>query len=215
MDYIELLENALKVGDTINAQKAIDDALEKGVDAIEIMDNGLIPGIRLVGDLFEEGKLFLPHLMRSAEVMKKGMAVIMPLITEKQEIKKRTATIILGTVEGDIHDIGKNIVSLMLSANGFDVIDLGASVAVSKFISMAKKQLLANNVVIGLTSLLTTTMGQQKVLIDTLINEGLRSKVKVMVGGACVAEEWAKDIGADGYGLNAQEAVRLAQSYIN
>lgn len=211
-DYPHLLLEALKAGNVAAAESIVNQALQAGVAPLSIVDHGLVPAIRTIGDLFEQGRLFLPHLMRAAEALKKGMALLTPLIEEARQTQVAPATVVLGTVEGDIHDIGKNIVALLLSASGFQVVDLGASVPVNRFITEVEARP-AQTVIIGLTSLLTTTMIQQQVLIDTLQRKGLRPTVKVMVGGACVSAEWARHIGADGYGLNAQEAVRLATRF--
>ncbi|MFC1853917.1 corrinoid protein [candidate division CSSED10-310 bacterium] len=211
-DYQGLLQKAVRAGDIEETVDIIQKVLQEGINPVAIVDEGLIPAIRTMGDLFEQGEVFLPHLMRAAEALKKGMALVSPLIEETTADQGVANTVIMGTVEGDIHDIGKSIVALLLSASGFNVVDLGASVPVNKFIGAVEDRT-GDSIIVGMSALLTTTMSQQKLVIQKLTEKGLREKVKVMVGGACVSREWAAEIGADGYGLNAQEAVRLALEF--
>ena len=183
-------------------------ALLGGVPAAEAVEKGFIPGIREVGELWEAGEYFLPELIASAEAMKSALAILRPALAGGGPVLKE-GTIVIGTVEGDIHDIGKNLVAAMLSANGFEVIDLGADVKLPAFIEAAEK---AEADIICLSALLTTTMLNQRKLVDLLVERGLRNRYKVLVGGAPTSPKWAAEIAADGYGENAASAVRAARA---
>ncbi|MHA1954839.1 MAG: corrinoid protein, partial [Candidatus Heimdallarchaeaceae archaeon] len=173
---------------TLNEQLDLNDA----IDAFSL-------AIREAGDLFEEGEFFLPELMRSAEAMKAAMTIFEPILKEGKE-DRVLGKVVIGTIEGDIHDIGKTLVAAMLSAEGFEVHDLGADVPVSTFIDTAL-EVDAN--LICISALLTTTMLGQKKLIDTLKEKNLRDRFKVLIGGAPVSKQWVKEIGADGSAENA------------
>jgi trimethylamine corrinoid protein len=178
------------------------------MDLNAVIDKGYITGIQKVGQLWEEGEYFLPELITSAECMKAAMKIMQPEL-EKAQIQMQSAgTVVIGTVEGDIHDIGKNLVASILSANGFDVVDLGADVKLETFIEKAEE---VSADLICLSALLTTTMTGQKRLIELLKEKGLYGRYKVMVGGAPVNQKWADDIGADGYSENALTAVGAAK----
>jgi 5-methyltetrahydrofolate--homocysteine methyltransferase len=185
----------------ILVKKAIDD----GIDPLEIMNNGLTSGIRELGKRFEEGTAFLPDLIMGGNAVKAGYDVISThLPMTKQE---KVGKFLIGTVEGDIHDIGKNIVKTMLEASGFEVRDLGVDVPTTRFIEEVKNW---KPNILGMSALLTMTRVNQKEVIEALKREGLRDKVKVMVGGAPISEEWAYEIGADGYAEDAMKAVQKA-----
>jgi len=176
----------------------------------EIIEKGLSPGMNQVGVLFERGKLFLPHVMMAADAMSAGVKLLeenMPAGTQK----KKLGVIVNGTVEGDVHDIGKSIVSTMLQSVGFEVHDIGRDVPVRNFIEKAK-EVDANK--IGISVLMTTTLQGQREIIDMLKEEGMRSKIKVMVGGAPATQAWAEKIGADCYAENASEAVAKAKELL-
>lgn len=199
-------------GDRDKASSLARQALDKGMDLNSVIEEGYIPGIQKVGDLWEEGEYFLPELISSAECMKAVMGILQPVL-EKEKITARSiGKIIIGTIEGDIHDIGKNLVSSMLSANGFDVIDLGADVRLDKFIETAEEK---QADLICLSALLTTTMLGQKKLIEKLRERELSDRFKVMVGGSPVTQKWADDIGADGYAENAMTAVAAVKNLLN
>jgi trimethylamine corrinoid protein len=205
------MENAIVQGDKDMAESLAKEAVEKQLDLNEVIEKGYVPGIQKVGELWEKGEYFLPELISSAECMKAAMRVLQPEL-EKAQIETRSlGKIIIGTVEGDIHDIGKNLVSSMLSANGFDVIDLGADVKLEKFIEKAEEE---NADFICLSALLTTTMVGQKRLVEMLKEKNLSDRFKVMVGGAPVNQKWADDIGADGYAENAMIAVHAVKNII-
>ena len=176
----------------------------------EIIEKGLSPGMNQVGVLFERGKLFLPHVMMAADAMSAGVKLLeenMPAGTQK----KKLGVIVNGTVEDDVHDIGKSIVSTMLQSAGFEVHDIGRDVPVRNFIEKAK-EVDAN--MIGISALMTTTLQGQREIIDMLKEEGMRSKIKVMVGGAPATQAWADKIGADCYAENASEAVAKAKELL-
>jgi len=182
-------------------------ALRAGIEPLAIVERALVPGMRIVGERFSAGEYFLPNLIVSANGMKRAMAIIEPELGARHQTRELAGTVVIGTVKGDIHEIGKSLVATMLSANGFEVHDLGVDVAVEKFVSTVKQ---TNATVVGLSALLTTTMNVQKKVIEALAAEGLRDRVKVMVGGAPVNDRWAKEIGADGYAEDAVGAVDLA-----
>jgi corrinoid protein of di/trimethylamine methyltransferase len=185
------------------------EAVDRGADLLEVIEKGYVPGIQKVGELWEKGDYFLPELISSAECMKAAMAVIQPELRKAQIEAPSKGKVVIGTVEGDIHDIGKNLVASMLQAHGFDVCDLGADVKLEKFIEAAL-EIKAD--FICLSALLTTTMLNQRRFVEKLKSENLKGRFKVLVGGAPVTAKWAADIGADGYGENAPAAVRLAES---
>jgi trimethylamine corrinoid protein len=209
MSFPEKCKDAILAGDidlSQNlAQKAVSDNLDinAAIDAFSL-------AIREAGDLFEEGEFFLPELMRSAEAMKAAMAIFDPIISEDKE-DRSLGRVVIGTIEGDIHDIGKTLVASMLSAEGFDVYDLGADVPISTFID---KALEVNANIICISALLTTTMVGQKRLIDTLKEKNIRDKFKILIGGAPVSKKWSEEIGADGTAENAISAVKLARNLL-
>ncbi|NHJ32395.1 MAG: dimethylamine corrinoid protein 3 [Asgard group archaeon] len=188
------------------AQKAVKDKL----DINKVIDT-FSEAIREVGVLFEEGEYFLPELMRSAEAMKAAMEVFTPILSERKE-QRSLARVVIGTIEGDIHDIGKTLVASMLSAEGFEVYDLGADVPVTDFVDKAIE---VDAQLICISALLTTTMMGSKRLIDLLNEKGIRDKFKVLVGGAPVTKKWTEDIGADGTAENAVSAVKLAKKLLD
>jgi len=207
--FLEMVKKAIVTGNKEEAEQLAQQAISEKMDLNEVIEQGYILGIQEVGRLWEEGEYFLPELITSAECMKAAMEIMKPEL-EKAHITTRSAgKIVIGTVEGDIHDIGKNLVASILSANGFDVIDLGADVKLDQFIEKADE---VNADLICLSALLTTTMTGQKKLIERLKEKGLYGRFKVMVGGAPVTRKYADRIGADGYGENASASVDLARS---
>lgn len=201
---LKMMEKSIIEGNTDEAQTLAKKAIDDQMDLNKVIEEGFIPGIQQVGILWEEGEYFLPELITSAECMKAVMNFLGPELEKAQISAKSSGKVIIGTIEGDIHDIGKNLVASMLSANGFDVVDLGADVKLEKFIEKAKEE---EADLICLSALLTTTMTGQKRLIEMLREENLSDRFKVMVGGAPVNQKWADDIGADGYAENAMTAV--------
>ncbi len=204
------LSQAVIDGESEEAEAIVGQALEQGVDPLECINEGLTKGIEQVGEFFSDGRYFLPELIQGAAAMKAALDILEPkLVGEK---KRDTAgTVVLGTVAGDQHEIGKTLVGTMLTANGFDVIDIGVDKKADEFVAAIEK---ANANIVGASALLTTTLLEQKRLIDTIVEAGLRDKVKVMVGGAPVTESFAKEIGADGYANDAISAVDVTRALI-
>ena len=186
---------------------AANEAMSKKVDPVEAIEKGLAIGIREVGEKFQRGECFLPHVVMAADAMTEGANIIQSALPKEELAKVRKGTVVIATVEGDLHDLGKNIVAVMLKANGFDVCDLGKDVRTDVVIAKARE---VNADIIGLSSLMSTTRPYQRELIEELNRLGLRSKFIVMVGGGPVHRGWAEEIGADGYGYNAAEAVQEA-----
>ena len=185
--------------------------LDAGLPARALLDNGLVAGIREVGEMFRRGEVFLPEMMLAAEAWQAGMDVLEPLLAGEPKAEA-TGKVVIGTVKGDIHSLGKNIVATMLKTAGFEVTDLGIDVPASKFVSAAVD---SNADIIAACALMTTTMPQQKEVIEHLVAAGRRSDFFVMVGGASTTKEWAAEIKADGYGETAADAVTLAEGYVN
>jgi len=196
-------------GDKDAAVRLASEGLAEALPAAEIVTSGFLPGLNMVGELWESGEYFLPELIQSAECMKAALAVLRPVLEATaggKAVSKGKA--VIGTIEGDIHDIGKNLVSSLLSANGFEIVDLGADVKIDRFIDVAAAEKVD---LICLSALLTTTMLNQRRVLERLRERGLRDRFKVLVGGAPVTQAWADEIGADGYGENATAAVRAAE----
>ena len=200
------LAQAVIDGEPEDAEQLAKEALNQGLDPLSCINEGLTKGIQKVGGLFASGEYFLPELIIGAEAMKKALAVLEPAMVGDQS-REVVGRVVLGTVEGDMHEIGKTLVGTMLIANGFKVIDIGVDKNAAEFIAAVQEN---NADIIGASALLTTTMLQQKKLIESLQEAGLRDKVKVMVGGAPVTESFASEIGADGYAEDAISAVDLA-----
>lgn len=198
-------------GDTDAIKSAVKNAVNDGADPLEIVDKGLAKGIRTVGEKYGKGEIFLTELLMGAEAMKAGMEIINPEIQKQKKELKKVGTVIIGTVSGDIHDLGKNIVTALFSAHGFDVTDLGVDVPNEKFIDKLKE---LKPDILGLSALMTSTITKQRDIINTLKEIGLRDKVKVMVGGAAVNEDFVREIGADGYAENANDAVIKAKDLL-
>ncbi len=197
-------------GDTPGVQESVNEAIQAGQEAAAILNEGLIPAMAEVGRRFEEGEYFVPEMLISARAMKTGMAILQPLLVQKNI--KAAGTVVIGTVKGDLHDIGKNLVSLMLEGAGFKVIDAGADIPAEKFVELVN----ANQVdIVAMSALLTTTMTNMKATIEALEAAGLRNKVKVMIGGAPVTESYAQQIGADGFAADASRAVAVARQLIS
>lgn len=195
-------------GDQEQVMENVDTALQAGVPARTILDEGMLAAMSEIGRLFEEGECYVPEMMMSARAMKAGLAKLQPHM--KQTDTQTAGTVAIGTVRGDLHDMGKNLVGMMLEGAGFKVKDLGVDVSPDALVAAADEV-----DVIGLSALLTTTMGHMKEALDALESAGKRSKVKVIVGGAPVTEEFAQRIGADGYAPDASRAVALTKSLVS
>jgi corrinoid protein of di/trimethylamine methyltransferase len=210
-EMFDKLAEAVIKGETNNAEALAKEALEKGLDPLQCIAEGLTKGIQKVGELFASGEYFLPELIIGADAMKTALDILEPALICDQA-REVVGTIVLGTIEGDLHEIGKTLVGTMLTANGFKVIDIGVDKPASEFID-AVKESGAN--LVGASALLTTTMIRQENLIGALKEAGLREQVMVMVGGAPVTESYAKQIGANGYAENAISAVDLAMRLVD
>lgn len=205
------IKNAMIEYDDITIQNLISESINGEISPLETVDV-LTEVMADIGNRFENGELFLPDLMLAAKTMKAGMSLLEKEIKKKGLEKKPYGRIVIGTVFGDIHDIGKNIVSTLLSANGFEVIDLGVNVKSEQFINAIKKN--CPNI-LAMSALLTTTAPEQERVITTLKDEGIRGRIKIMVGGGPITREFAQKIGADGYEPTAPLAVKLAKTFIN
>lgn len=202
MATYSVFNKAVIKGDLEGVESQISRALDEGIDAQSILVNGLIAGMEVVGKRFTSGEMFLPEVMASAEAMHKGLNILRPLLAKAGQ--KERGTIVMGTVEGDIHNIGRKIVCFLLEGNGFEVIDLGVDVKADVFAQAIEKH---KPDILGMSALLTTTMLNMGGTIDVLKEKGLRDGVKIMVGGAAITEKFAKSIGADGYAPEASSAV--------
>jgi corrinoid protein of di/trimethylamine methyltransferase len=212
---VERLKRSIINGQEQDAEKTAREILNAGMDPIQVMERELFPAIKSVGEKFEKGEVFLTDLMSAADAMRAASRVL--TINMKEVGKNKMATtrmgkVVIGTVSGDIHDIGKNIVALLLEVNGFDAQDLGKDVESMKFIERAT-EVQAN--IMALSALMTTTKPAQKEIMDLLNEMGLRKKFLVMVGGAPTNSEWAERIGADGWAETAEQGVKLAQRLVN
>jgi corrinoid protein of di/trimethylamine methyltransferase len=183
-------------------------AVAAGIAPLEAIQHGYTPGMHDVGEQFARGQMFLPDMMASSEAMRAAMSVLEPALKKQGAERPMAGVVVLGTTKGDIHEIGKTLVGTLLTAHGFRVHDLGVDVPGEKFAAKAR-ELGAN--IVGVSALLTTTMRNQKGVVEALEKAGLRSRVKVMVGGAPVTRRWAEEIGADGYAKDAMSAVALAR----
>jgi len=209
-----IIEETAEVLIKVNKVRAIEivkNFINEGGNPLDLMEEGFIPGINATGDLFGRGKLFLPELIQAADIMKEVTDIINEALAGGSDIKKERGTIVVATVQGDVHDIGKCIVVSLMKANGFTVHDLGRDVATDKIIESA---LAVNADIIGTCALLTTTMPRQKDLEDALKSEGLKDRIKTVVGGAPVTPRWASRIGADGYAKNAQDGIVKIKEFL-
>ena len=185
------------------------EGLARGYTPQEILDQGLVAGMEIVGVDFRDGILFVPEVLMAANAMKGGMEILRPLLTETGA--EQLGKMVIGTVKGDIHDIGKNLVAMMMEGAGLEVINLGINVDADMFIAAIREH---KPELLGMSALLTTTMPYMKVVVDTLGEEGLRDQIYVMVGGAPVTANFAKDVGADAYGRDAAVSVDIAKAYL-
>jgi 5-methyltetrahydrofolate--homocysteine methyltransferase len=205
----ESLWTAVETGDHKYTDKRVREAIEAGIDPKVILDDGLFPGFNLQGDRFSAQIIFIPEMLITARAMKAGLALIRPLLAAKAE--KPLGTFVMGTVLGDMHDIGQSIVTIMLENAGFRVINLGTDVHPDRFIETAAAE---KADLVGFSALLSTTVYYQKVTIEEFEKAGHRKKVKILIGGAPTSQEWADECGADGWGKDAVEAVKLAKRLV-
>jgi corrinoid protein of di/trimethylamine methyltransferase len=211
MKVLEQLHKSVIIGEPDQAKELAAQALEAGVAPLTAIEEALNPAMEIVGEKYENAEYFIPDLVMSAEAMKAAMAVFEPELIARQEKRQVLGTVVIGTVEGDIHEIGKSLVATMLSAAGFEVHDLGVDVAASAFVKRVQE---TGANLVGLSALLTTTMRNQEVVIEALREAGLRDEVKVVIGGAPASTEWAETIGADAYAENANEAVEVVKQLL-
>ena len=206
---LESIYDAVLNGDNKKSAAETEAALKSGVKAEDILHKACIPAMAEVGRLFEEGEKFVPEMLISARAMQAAMAILRPELV-KADVKT-LGTVLIGTVRGDLHDIGKNLVKMMLEGAGFEVVDMGVDVSPQKFVDTARDK---KAQIIGLSALLTTTMPGMKATIETLKESGLHGTVKVMIGGAPITQDYANEIGADGFAPDASSAVRKAPELV-
>jgi len=211
LPFLEELKRVVIEGDVEKAKESAQRVSESDIDPLEAITEGLAKGAKEVGDKFGKGEAFLADLIMAGEAMKAGMAVLLPKLQAMKAKRKSLGKVVIGTVKGDIHSIGKDIVATLLEAEGFEVINLGEDVPTEKFIEKVKE---CHPNILGLSSLLTATMLTQKEVIEVLEKEGLREKVKVIIGGAPTTREWADEIEADGWSGDAISAVKLAKQLV-
>ena len=204
----EISELVIK-GDIMGTKAKVAEAVDQKVDATSILNDGLMPGINEIGERFAKGQIFVPNVLLSAKAMNTGVEVIQPLLAAGGDTTIGTA--VVATVKGDLHDIGKNLVALMMKSVNLKVIDLGANVSAEKFVEAINEY---HPDIVGLSALLTTTMNEQGHVIEVLKEAGVRDQVKVMIGGAPVTQGWADKIGADAFTADAAAAARWAKEYV-
>ncbi len=209
MANLQDLTEAVIKGDEDKIKLTILELLNAGTPAKEIMDDGLIAGMNIVGEKMETEEMFIPEVLMSAKAMSAGVEILKPQLTDEENAA--SGTMILGTVQGDLHDIGKNLVKMLMEGAGFSVIDLGTDVPPAAFVDAIKEH---NADIVAMSALLTTTMPKMKETMEAMEKAGIRDQVKVLVGGAPVTENYADEIGADGYGYDAGSAVRIAKEYM-
>jgi corrinoid protein of di/trimethylamine methyltransferase len=207
----EAMAQSVIDGESEDAEKLAKQAIELGIDPLEAINKGFVVGVDQVGDRFSCGDAFLPELVMAGEAMKTAVSVLEPEMAKQGSERKMLGTVVIGTIEGDIHDIGKTLVATMLSAAGFKVFDLGVDVPVMTLVEKARQE---NADIIGVSALLTTTMVRQRDVIEAVDDMGMRPKVKVMVGGAPVTRSWADEIGADAFSEDAVGAVGVAKKLL-
>lgn len=209
LDLYGKMSHVLIAGDIEEIKKIIQEALDLGAQARDILEKGLLQGMDVVGQRFRAHEMFIPEVIRSANTMHAAMDIIRPLLSESDAAG--VGTVIIGTVEGDLHDIGKNLVNMMLEGAGFMVVDLGIDVKPQAFVEAVKEH---GPDILGMSALLTTTMPKMGDTIHALVRAGLRDRIKVMVGGAPVTGDFAAEIGADAYGSSAAAAVEKAKAFM-
>jgi corrinoid protein of di/trimethylamine methyltransferase len=203
------MSETLISGNIEEIKKLTQQALDGGVEAKEILEKGLLPGMDIVGQRFKACEMFIPEVLRSAKTMHGAMEILRPLLSEKDAAG--AGSVVIGTVEGDLHDIGKNLVAMMLEGAGFRVVDLGTDVKPQSFVDATKEH---KPRILGMSALLTTTMPKMGETVNALKEAGIRDQIKVMAGGAPVTQDFVEEIGADAYGSNATAAVERAKTLV-
>ena len=206
---LNVISEALQRGDAEKVEELVKKALEENLTPKKILEDGLIEGMDIIGTKFKKNEVYVPEVLIAARAMHAGMDILKPKLIERGV--KNIGTVAIGTVKGDLHDIGKNLVKMMLEGAGFEVIDLGTDVTTDKFVEVVKEH---KPNIIGMSALLTTTMVNMVEVIKALDVAGLRDKVKIMVGGAPITQNYADQIGADGYSPDAASAVDKAKTFI-
>jgi 5-methyltetrahydrofolate--homocysteine methyltransferase len=204
------LFDAILAGNADLAKEKVQANLDLNLDPSQILNQGMIAAMAEVGERFEKGDYFVPEMLIAARAMQQGLTILKPHLQQSDIVSE--GKVVIGTVKGDLHDIGKNLVSMMLEGAGFEMVDLGTDVSADKFLESVKE---ADADVVAMSALLTTTMPGMKTVIDTLKEAGLRDKVKVIIGGAPVTESYAQEIGADGYASDASRAVKVTKALLS
>jgi 5-methyltetrahydrofolate--homocysteine methyltransferase len=207
MDVLKEIAGNLRAGEASKVAELVQKGLDEGLSWDVILDNGLFAGMEVVGNLFREEDIFIPEVLMAAKAMDAGQKVLEPAMASSGSSRKM-GKVVLGTVKGDIHNLGKNLVNVMLRGAGFEVIDIGVDIPAEKFVDAVNTE---KAQLIGMSALLTTTMPYMRTTIEALEKAGLKGKVKTIVGGACVTQDYADEIGADGYAENAGAAVGKAK----
>jgi corrinoid protein of di/trimethylamine methyltransferase len=210
-DLFQAMAQSIIEGDADQARLLADRCIQSGIDPLDAINQGYVIGIQFVGEQFSNGDMFLPDLVFAGEAMKTAVATLEPEMARRGSHRQVLGRVVMGTIQGDIHDIGKTLVGTMLSASGFEVIDLGVDVPVQKLVDTARQETAD---LIGISALLTTTMVRQRDVVQIVREQGLWPQIKVMVGGAPVTQSWAQEIGADGYSEDAIGAVALAKQLV-
>ncbi|WP_022663986.1 cobalamin B12-binding domain-containing protein [Desulfospira joergensenii] len=208
-DFNSMID-ALVACDTDRVTQLVNAAITEGIAASDILNNGLIAGMDIVGERMENGDMFIPEVLMAAQAMGQCVAVLKPLLGEGESATG--ASVLIGTVKGDLHDIGKNLVAMMMESAGMEVHNLGVDIAPENFVAMIKEK---NTQIVCLSALLTTTMPMMKQTVDAIVESGLRDQVKILVGGAPVTQAFADEIGADGFAADAGAASKLAKALVN
>jgi len=206
--YVDLAESIIE-GNNTSSKEITQRLVDEGVEAKEILNDGLMPGMDVVGKRFKANEMYIPEVLIAARAMHAAMDVIGPLLSASDEPSK--GKVVIGTVQGDLHDIGKNLVGMMLEGGGFTVIDAGIDVPPESFVEELKKN---NAKILGISALLTTTMESMKDVVDAVRNDNVTKNARIMVGGAPLTKEYADSIGADGYAPDASSAVDLARQFL-
>ncbi len=210
-EIFQQMKQAVIDGDPDRARELCQTAIARGIHPLDAIQHGFVPGINFVGQQFEAGEMFLPDLVLAGEAMKSATSALEPELQRSGAARESLGKVVLGTVKGDIHEIGKTLVGTMLTANGFEVFDLGVDVPFETFALKASE---VHADIIGVSALLTTTMTGQKSVVEAVARHGLRPRVKIIVGGAPVTQSWADEIGADGFGKDALASVALARNLL-